>query len=328
MNTILNNTELLRIAKDAAGLRLAAVATHPYFKKHNRTATYFENAYTDSFTKAYAKGTIDYLYHKKKLLGVLLIFPSKLAQTGAPVTQICIDLLLHSTKARTWMKSALKTRKLELARGEINLMLMEAYSQLIPFLTRQKLHIESVILIGKPKPAFAALTKHYGKLQLQELKVKPVRTAAQIRSAILLLKEEFKRNPQFGWFAADPKFLAKERKILRSAAKSRNRTHFVIENQGEVIAYFNTELTLAHPVWGRVGGMSFCINQNYQGKGLLKNCYAILLKNLILLKADVFMGGTSQPPVLKIARLMKRLRFAFIFRNGPGHFKAKHFIRF
>ncbi len=317
-----------RLIRDAVELRLAAIASHACYTRRPETQKALLKGYRANYKQALNKGTIQTFYSGSQLLGVLFSGPSRLEQTGQRLTKLTLDFRLGSPEALKWTKKALKEARARSPKSEINLMLMAPYRALIPSVSKNDMHVENLILVGDTKVSLASLRKKYGKLEQSDFSINPIRSERQIRDSLSILKREFERNPQFGWFVADPRYINKERKMLRLEAKRRRPNYFVMESGGKTLGYFGVEFNPKNAVWGKVGGYTFCFSEAIQGKGLLKYAYSVLLKRLEELGADTYIGGTSQPSVLKLSRLMKRKPFAYIIRNGPGYFPSSYFSRF
>lgn len=55
-----------------------------------------------------------------------------------------------------------------------------------------------------------------------------------------------------------------------------------------------------------MAGFSFFLDESIQRKGVVSTGYRILLTFLVKRKVKVFIGGTSQPSVKALGKIMKR----------------------
>ncbi len=55
-----------------------------------------------------------------------------------------------------------------------------------------------------------------------------------------------------------------------------------------------------------IGGLSFFLHRSIQGKGIVKTGYRLILDFFVKNKVTKFYGGTSQPAVQSLSKLMKR----------------------
>lgn len=55
-----------------------------------------------------------------------------------------------------------------------------------------------------------------------------------------------------------------------------------------------------------IGGLSFFLHPSIQGKGLIKTGYRLILDFFVKNKVTKFYGGTSQPAVQSLSKLMNR----------------------
>jgi hypothetical protein len=128
---------------------------------------------------------------------------------------------------------------------------------------------------------------------------------------------------RYGWFLTKPDFLVKLREDL-SKENAKTESHFVIKNKRQVVGYFAGGVDPT-PQWGRRAGMHFVLAHEWQGKGLSRVMYRMLLEAHARNDARVFFGGTSQPPVLKLARQLGRVPTDWIF-GRKTHFPLDYFL--
>src|SRR5262249_2076751 len=150
----------------------------------------------------------------------VLIYPStQPAFTGTYPLHLVVES--NSTKPVPIRKIAelLKKNRKRLQAGELVCQLDANYAALLPALSKLGIHIQSLITIGEPKRALKKLRAHYGRGALEEafsrngLEVIPMR-ASQLNSVMEVIRSEFQRNPQFGWFVGTPSYLAQAKKEI------------------------------------------------------------------------------------------------------------------
>lgn len=318
----------LTLISDAVDLRLIAFKRFPYFRYKNRARETLMRSYQSAFEKSKSRGKVEYHYAGKKLLGFLLIFPSAHEVTGASQWSVILDLRTGSPQARKWALAAIKSHFKFFKKRKLSFNLMPLYKFLLPALYREGLSIDSVILIGNPKKALSGLKKRYGDLSWHsrsDFCISPVRSKAQILQVVEIVRSEFTRNPQYGWFCADERFIQKESANLRKSLEKKDSTQYIVVEGKRVVGKFGLNVTQPHPIWGSLAGLEICLEEKAQGKGLSKLIYATLLQRMIEMRIQAFSGGTSQKPVMHLSKIMDRALFAYTLHSGKRYFPRSHF---
>jgi len=106
--------------------------------------------------------------------------------------------------------------------------------------------------------------------------------------------------------------------------------HFALVDRSsrhpEVVGHLGAELA-DHPHWGRVGGLELVVAPSLRGLGLARPLYRTALESLSARGAEIIKGGTSQPGVMALGRVMQRPWHAFNVRRAVP-FGREHFLRF
>jgi predicted N-acetyltransferase YhbS len=217
-----------------------------------------------------------------------------------------------------WMKAHQK-----LLSKDSNVFLPSSYGKIVPSLEKTGFSIDSIILDGQVKVALSRLMKKKNPSRdLQHLGLNIRKMKKSDISAILKInKEEFSKNPQFGWFVATPAFLKQHKKDLNRILKQKDHSHYIIEKGEKVLGHFGSDAKRgdAH------GGLSLTFSGKIQGKGIAKTAYRILLEDLKRKKVKTFRGGTAQPAVMKLGKILDRKLAFILMRFTKGYFRKKHF---
>ena len=153
-------------------------------------------------------------------------------------------------------------------------------------------------------------------------------TIEDVEAAVRLKKREFSRHPEFGFFAASKAYLDEVRKDYAESLKRKKQPNLVIKNQrGTVLGHFSST-TSRNGFWGRAAGFELTFHEKIQAMGVSKTAYRVMLNEAIRTKADVFIGGTSQPAVMKIGRVMERRILGYWMLKGISYFPPEHFAAF
>jgi len=307
-------------------LRMEAIAKNPSLELKRSARTFFLANYTRTYANAYAEGDIELRFTGRRLDGLILRGPAVSEHTGKPTVSCSLDYRLDSAAARRWIAGAIRRSGPAFARGAVSFYLLASYRALLAPLYEAGVHIDSVVLWGTSRAALAALERRHPSLDWPlEYAIDPVRTESHVLAALALLTAEFTRNPQFGQFVTDPKFLERERQGLREHARAGAATKFVIQMDGRIVGYFGMAVIRQHPVWGSVGSPMLCFDPRFQGRGLSKYAYATLLRRMRALRVPTFIGHTAQPPTMRTGQEMEREVFSYSMRNGVADFPLSHF---
>jgi len=185
--------------------------------------------------------------------------------------------------------------------------------------------IDSVRTVGNSKSASQRLLesgKHL-KARAQGLSFQPLKTLAELKHIQIIQKEEFRRNPQYGWFVGSDAWLKQSLESRKADLKNPEACQYVIKKGSQTLGYFGYSL---YPgLNGPMAGTEFIFHRSLQGRGLSYVGYKILLEHMIKNDVAFFSGNTSQLPILKAARLMGRVPLFYMIRAGKSHFDLDHF---
>lgn len=243
-------------------------------------------------------------------------------------TKALIVALPEDRAALAWVRLALRRHRELLSRDAL-IQLDGKLSALLPTLEQLGSTIHANILAGDPWTGLRALRHRYGALdwdQVPGLRVEKLRTLAQVRACVALVKSEFGRNPRFGAFVASPENLARNRrKLLGSLRTGLPATFVILDGRDRVKGYFGHDFRPRSRFGRPTAGVELCFDRSIQGRGLSAYAYATLLESMIARGARLYLGGTSQPPVLKLARLMQRDLLAYALDSERPFFPRRYF---
>lgn len=260
-------------------------------------------------------------FFKKKCLAGIYESPQAMPYPGIHSRLIQLDFNPRSRRAQEWILERFKNRRHEYT-SETAIFLPPAYRKVLPRLEKLGFRVDSVMQTGGVREALKKLVRSKNppvQLDHLNLHLRPARRK-DIDAIMRLFKTEFSRNPQYGWFCADPRFLRQMRRDLNSGLKVGRHHHFVIQNaRQKIVGYFS-----GHPRKGSAG-LSLVFDQSIQGKGVAKTAYRVLLESLAKRGVRRIRGGTSQKAVMGLGRLMGRKVSMYILRYHPAHFSRKYF---
>lgn len=243
---------------------------------------------------------------------------------GAPTQFWLLDAQLKDQEALNWVLTNLRQSQ-ECMNDSTDITLSSAYPELLQGALGLGLAIESIQLLGNVERGLRAM---HQKVQDQplplDLEMRPL-TVEQIPWVMKLKKRTFQQAPQYGWFGANPAFLANERQDLEQMSSEGLR--FVLLRRGQLMGYCAASPE-ANPYWGSCAGIDLVFDKEIQGHGVVKAVYRNLLQKLSARGVLQFKGGTSQPAVIGLGRKMGRETLGWVLRSSsafvPEHFGVNH----
>lgn len=245
---------------------------------------------------------------------------------GSPADFCIVDHQLGDHEAEAWLIDRIHERAPTFT-PNFDLTLDSSYRNLFAKLTSLGLGIDSVILVGDTAAACSALPDPGPRLEKLGLTVRDLEEA-DIDAVVELEKVVNSETPQFCWFGASEAYLEQERERLCHHREdgSIDIRNVIVDATNKIVGYFGASVEDT-PNWGRCGGMVFVLTRQLQGKGLARALYSIVLQQMLERNVVRFKGGTSQPGVMKLAKLMNREPTAWVFRRSTP-FPASHFEGF
>ncbi len=274
---------------------------------------------------ANAANDLDLLWDGDRLRAGLFHTFQSAGWHGAPAQLVVAEVAVGDPEATTWLLSQFKRRADAFGR-DVELDVIGYQPRLWDGLLALGFGVEAVTLVGQPAVALERLLAACNPSQDPGpgLRLEPVHTQNQVDAIVALRKRIFSAAPQYCWFGSNPSYLAGEHVGLLKRLETQDRLSKVLLNtQDQVVGYFATDVEDS-PHWGRSSGMDLLIAPEYQGRGLIKVAYRVLLEALVEVGSRVFKGGTSQPAVLSLGQLMGRQLHEVTFRKNT-HFSRAHF---
>ena len=162
------------------------------------------------------------------------------------------------------------------------------------------------ILAGDTKTALACLkSKRNPRRDLRhlELDLKEISSVEEIPAVMALQKRVSIRSKRHGYFSHLPAQLERDRSSYYQIIRGKN--------EGSLLGVYRGQKLLGAMLANisgpeRVGGFSFFIDSSIQGLGITKTGYLLLLEFFARKKVKTFFGGTSQPAIQSLGKIMKR----------------------
>lgn len=240
---------------------------------------------------------------------------------GSPADHVVVDHLPGDQEAAARACAALDT--LGPPTADFDLHLDARLVEVRQHLLLRGLGIDSVTLLGRSAEALARLPAP--RPLLPSLSIEPV-APRHVGAVVDLFRAVFSAHPRWCWFGAHPIWLEKLRADLERSAANPTGAVEVVLRAGAVVGHWATGISLDNALWGRKAGMGVVLHPDLQGQGLLKLAYARMLTAQVAAGVEVFTGGTSQPAVMGLGRVMGRRALAtWIRRHDRTAFEPAHF---
>lgn len=320
--------ELKRVAREFASLRIATAMRH----RGAKCSRPFRDSIIETLTEKIpqvSKGSSPFLamrYVDGRAEASFFVGNARLAGNAPPEHVIYIDFKTLDAVNFRWARGCLK-KHAHLFHEGTSIMLDAFYSPLLPAFARLGFPIETILLNGKPKVALRALEKRYGALEWPRhkgLKLRLMRRG-DIEDALRLFRHEFTRNPHFGRICATPEYLHNFRAKLYEKIRAKCKCDWVVYDGKRLVGHFAFTRQGSNAFFAGQAGMSLVFDAALQRQGLSKYAYATMLRRMLELKVTQFNGGTAQPGVIRLAKLMKRPLLCYVLRKGEAAFPASHF---
>lgn len=242
---------------------------------------------------------------------------------GAPVSKVAIDYLPGSPDVSEWLSDCLD-RELPRMTADLDLLLDVAYAEAYRALRARGLGVEAVVLLGEPRAALRRLREGTPRARLPaDVTIAPLRVE-HLDEVMALQRRTFRDAPEYCWFGANPSYLERHEKSLREDIQSPDHLQRVVLHRGAVAGHLASSVDHDNAFWGPTAGTGLLLAPALRGRGLLRALYEVLLEGAIERGAVTFKGGTSQPPVLALARRMGRPAHALSMRR-EAPFPEAHF---
>jgi hypothetical protein len=318
----------LNLVTELATLRSQALAQSTFAKERGKKfdAAVRKNCKIRLELAGESGGVVDSIYTKGRLSAMLTIHIDRETLPGTVFSHLSLDCR-HGKQGYRDLKELI-SRNRHLFDQETVCFTLASRPQFRSLLSKIGFGMDSVILDGPVHEGLACLIskmdppknlKHLG------LTIRKIKSAREVDGAVRILKKEFTRNPQFGLWVAKPKSISCIRANLKSLLASRKLDGYIICREETIVGFFAFHRAPEGPVFPAVAGIEIALDQEIQGLGIAKTCYRIMLEKMNRSGVKVIRGGTAQPAVLALGKILKRKPFAFMMRNAPAFFDRKHF---
>jgi GNAT superfamily N-acetyltransferase len=292
-----------------ASIRHARFAQHPQYCNTQAARTDMLAAAEENLRRAQ-------VFEELPGQAYVLSWFEPVAWHGAPAQMVWVDHL-DTPKAQAWAYDHL----LALYRSpHFECSLDAGYPALRHALLRAGVGIDSVSMLGDTRDALRRLLADRPVARTHDAVTIRALQPADIDAVVGLSRQVFTQTPEYCWFGALPLFLEERAADLAAA---REGVHEVLCRGDRIVGYWSADISMSN-FWGRSAGMDFVLLPEVQGVGLARVGYRRLLEQLVDAGVEVFRGGTNQPPVMHLARVMGRRPWQYWMRTQVP-FSADHF---
>lgn len=309
-----------------------ALADFPAFRTGDAAAAKLRREATETICRARLEGQFAIRARGDHVDALFAAWPEPGSWYGVPVYTVRLAVDRASLDAPAWIVEQLRALPAP-ALAHADLMIYAAWRPVIDAILAADLGlgVDAIVLLGDPHRALAALVDRYDPpldLAAYGLTAGPLRDDAEADAIIDLTRRVFTRWPDWCWFGATPHALARARTdlLLSLDADPGSELGEVIRRDGHAVGHIGLAVEADHALWGTLTGVDLLLAPSEWGRGLVKSLYRRALVRMVERGVHVFKGGTAQPPVIGLARLMQRPLIGVLLRPGapfaPAHYQG------
>lgn len=279
----------------------------------------------EAYEKRVDEGAFHYVEDGGRCLGFGILSPVGEERFGKPLINGDFEFSLERPESVDELLGWLAARS-EVTHEHFIIHLGHAYGPLLARLQGLGLGLEAIVVIGEVKASLERLMAALdppSDLTHLGLSLKSLSTAQEVDAVIELKRLVFSAHPESCFFGAWPSYLACEREALLEGLRSTDPTWLIVRG-GDVLGYFSAHLSQKPPFWGSRAGLDVILHPSIQGQGIIKTVYRHLLSELAARGVQAFIGGTSQPSVMGLSKIMEREILEYIVRPHAS-FDLEHF---
>lgn len=278
-------------------------------KVPQKTQLLFKNRASDLISIGIKNGSIRTVQLNGKVQALGLLSPSNSPRVKGQMTlHVYANKKLTSTAQKNFDKIFNDLLKLS-----------PKYTQISIWKEEEKLFIKSLksngfntryeILIGNTKTALNKLIQIKNPPKTLEhlgLEIKKINNEIELNKSLRLQKYVSLKSSQHGYFSHTAKQIKLDRAEYKRYLGGKNGLLLGVYNKNKLLGLMVAGIHYRNTAKDPIGGFSFFLHPSIQGKGIVKTGYLILLDFLVKKKVKSFAGGTSQPSISSLSKLMKR----------------------
>lgn len=237
---------------------------------------------------------------------------------GCEIDHVRIDYRLGSDAARDFVVATLLDWVPSFTTKTI-FNLEGGYAELLPEIYKLGMFLDSTIFIGDPARALAPIADYPADdLFLKSgCTTRKMATTDDVMGIAQLKLGIFRQNPELCWFYLNEGHQEFERKQLTALLEQPEDIHrHLIFKNDQLVGMYGFDASDA-PFWGKIAGMDFAYLPAIRGLGLGKAGYKHLFEEMIAHGVDHYIGGTSNPAVLNMAKTFGRQVLQYHLRFAP-----------
>jgi hypothetical protein len=145
------------------------------------------------------------------------------------------------------------------------------------------------------------------------LEIRPITSIRSLAEMMKLQKVVSRSADRHVYFASSARQLRADRNEYKSILKDGSGLLLGVYRGKRLLGFMLASLHRAPGSRQKTGGFSFFLHPSIQGLGITKTGYRLMLEYLLKNKALAFHGGTSQPAILSLGKIMRRKTLQVIY---------------
>ncbi len=315
-----------KLLNDIVDMEFSVLSKNKLFKNVKFPKSDLKKGLKAFILESLKSGAFSYFYKNNKLQGYFLFTKTNIAP-NLPMIMGLINCNSNKSSLQ-WLTHQLKENSYILNENSI-LELPYVQKSILPNLEKLGLYVDTVRLMGKVNECHINLNKETNNtsnfrdhsLKCEKAKIGDLKAITQLE------RQEFNRNPQYGWFVTHPSWLKQTSNERKDAIKKGAHSLFVIKNKRNKVKGYFGMIPQQVPIFKKIGAPEFVFDYSIQGKGLSNLAYKILLEEMKKKNCTYIVGYTAQMGVFKNAKKMGRLPIKFALRYAKGHFPRNYFLK-
>lgn len=306
-----------QLVNRAVALRLAALRRITGFQENAYTLRRLRRGFRRDVSSAIAGGVCE-SWVQGESSAHLLRYGTYHPYFCCTIDHLVLDYTSGCLAALRWLGARVREQARTFS-ATTTIDICASYDKLLPILTSLGMAVEATILLGDVPHSLAALAPidADAAFAAADCEVRPLRTKDEVDAVVELKARIFAAAPRLCWFYQNEGHQQVDRNHLLSQLDAIEPCHrFLITRSGAILGMFGFDRQ-SEPFWGRTAGMDFAFDPVIQGHGLGTAAYKSLFLRMAEHGFEKYMGGTSNPAVLKLAQRFSRWPITYHLRYRP-----------
>lgn len=292
-------------------------AAHPLYRDGPTATAWLRRTLVDALSRGRLSGRVQALWYRGRLRAVVAAYPEDDSWFGVPRRTVLVHREPRDHHGDPWIVEQVAAA----VDARTDVVLLAGDRALIDPILRAcpTLGVDLVLLCGDPRTALDRLVEARDPPPLSALGLTagPVARMGEVATLTEITRAIFTAHPEWGWFAGQPRYLARKMGwlMLNMERDDPDDLSEVLREGGEPVGVARIRVA-EHAAWGRLASVGIMLHPRLWGRGVVKSVYRRMLERMVAHGVDAFRGGTSQPSIMHLGRIMGRGLESVYLRAG------------